>query len=105
MAVKLRRLSDLHTKEGKYTIVLPGPIKAELTAYIDAYRESYSDESVTPELVISAIVNQFLGSDSAFQAWKKEREGASAGRAARRSRATSDSAPASNAAASTTPNT
>ena len=87
MNLKLRRLSERELQPGKYNVTLPGPINTDLLAYIEAYRETY-DDTVPPDAVIAAIVAQFLASDNAFQQWKREREGASAARARRRSGAT-----------------
>ena len=83
MTLKLRRLSERELQPGKYSVTLPGPINTDLLAYIDAYKEAY-DDAVAPDAVIAAIVTQFLGSDAAFQQWKRAREGASATRARRR---------------------
>jgi len=74
MAIKLRHFTDLQHKDGKYTVTLPGPINAELGQYVEAYREAYNDSGATSENLIAAIINQFLAGDTAFQAWKKDRE-------------------------------
>lgn len=83
MNLKLRRLSERELQPGKYTVTLPGPINTDLLAYIDAYKEAY-DDAVAPDAVIAAVIAQFLASDTAFQQWKREREGAAATRARRR---------------------
>ena len=84
MNLKLRRLSERELQPGKYTATLPGPINTDFLAYIEAYKEAY-DDAVPPDAVIAAVVAQFLASDNAFQQWKREREGAAATRARRRS--------------------
>jgi len=96
MAIKLRHFTDLQHKDGKYTVTLPGPINAELGQYVEAYHEAYNDSGATAENLIAAIINQFLAGDTAFQAWKKDREKPGASRASRariRTPAVGDSAP------------
>jgi hypothetical protein len=84
MSIKLRRFTTTDEKEGKYTVVLPGSVNSDLALYRDAYRTAYGEDAPNPEKIIVGIVAQFLSSDSAFQALKRQQI---AGETPRRTRA------------------
>ena len=72
MAVKLKNVTT--GKPGSYSVKLPPEINSELLAYQAAYQEQYKEE-IQIDVLITAIVGEFLASDSQFQASKKETKG------------------------------
>jgi hypothetical protein len=69
MAIKLKNVTT--GKPGNYTIKLPPETNTELVAYQAAYKEQYGEE-ILADVLIAAIVGEYLASDSQFQASKKD---------------------------------
>jgi hypothetical protein len=69
MAVKLKNVTT--GKPGSYTVKLPPEVNTELMSYQAAYQEQYGEE-IQADVLITAIVGEYLASDSQFQASKKD---------------------------------
>ena len=76
--LKLGRLDGGDKREVKLSNVILDPLTGEdFRLYIEAYTASYGGDAPKPEILGAAIIREFLESDRAFNAYKREKRGKS----------------------------
>ncbi len=70
--LKLQAIDAENRQEGKYSLTFDPYLNLELQQYLEAYRAQYPDKKAPKaEDLITAIVRQYLASDTDFTRYKK----------------------------------